>query len=241
MVARNSYVYNWESAKQWIEGGKTKVSRPVYDRYLSVRLINPDDPDSDISMNYRYRHIPLDPKARKPSYDTTPYAEILTVEEPTGNAWMDDHRKPILIYKKDNTVLLTAGHRYYSTRVLNDYAGAVAITKRKKRVKIRQPKDSIELPKRKVFCRACSGDKYIVFTCWDEGPMDDVQDLLDRTSTVLSCNPHSSYHKTHIAREACGRCGGTGQGKATFERWNSYVWDDDVDLVLDQTTKELRM
>jgi hypothetical protein len=235
-------VKDWESARKWIQGGKSKISRPLYDRYLSVRLIEPDNPDSDISLNYRYRHIVVDPHARKGRWVSPEYAEILD-PEPDDSGWLGEYRKPILIYKRNGTVLLTGTHRFREYKVMSDYSGLLGVIRKSKVVKVRQPNDTLIVPKVKRKCRLCTGLKYFTYTCWQGvGPVDEDMQMLEsiKDGWNFACSAYNTEeHNTHVHRMNCGRCAGTGYSKATFERWNSYVWEDDIDLLVDQSKQEL--
>lgn len=236
---RNDYVYDWASAKLWIYGGKSKISRPLYDRYLGVRILEPDNPDSDISINYRYKHTIHDPIAKnridKSNIEwRTKSSE--TLDTPTPGDWHTYHRNPILVYKKDNNVAeLYPVHRHSpgERRIMNDYAGQlIQVVGKRKVVKVRQVDDKVLMPKRRTNCKGCGGDKVIIYTCWDTGMDDNTLELLSKTKAQRTCSKISP-HNTHVAKANCGICGGTGAGKINFNRLDSYVWEKDVTLLVD--------
>lgn len=240
---RNPQVYDWDSAKEWIMKGRSKVSRPIYDRYLSVRLLEPDNPDSDISLNYRYKHMYHDPscmKRKRIHWGNGDYSESL--EPPVPGDWLSQNRNPIVVYKKGGIAELFHSGNHYpgNRRIMNDYAGGVIRVVGKRRVvKVIQPDDKVLVPKRRRKCSVCQGDKWIVYTCWENGIDSETLHLLQSTKTYEACNFRQDGHRAHVVRSSCGRCGGTGFGKATFERLDSYVWDQDVNLLVDMNKGKL--
>ena len=45
--------HTWEEAMEWIKGGRKKTHRPLYHKGLSLRISQPDDPDSTIQLGWQ--------------------------------------------------------------------------------------------------------------------------------------------------------------------------------------------
>ena len=232
-MARYPRVANYQEAKDWIMGGRSKTSRPLYDRSLSVRLVDPTDPESDITLHYRWRHTHL----------TSEYGESLTRNKSNGNNNWANHRYPILIYKHDGSIVLSDEHKKFagSRRAMVSYAGVMDIYRVNGVVKIRQASDQLIPAKRKSRgCRACNAEKHIVYTCWDSGPVKEDVDMLLKANLSIGCHAYlHEQHTPHIVKQPCGKCSGLGF-TVPKGRWDSLVWQDGCDIIIrrDERAKE---
>lgn len=222
-LIKTSWVHDYESAKKWIQGGRSKVSRPLYRNSLSVRLVEPDNPETDITMHYRWRHITQGEQAE-------------TLDRSSFKTRWERTRYPILIFKHDGSVILSDEHKYYAgpRRVMTAYSGLVDIYRSGGVIKIRQETDEIIPSKRKPrACKACSGDKYIVYTCWEgSGPQD--REVLDKCYAHVTCHWANPEHMTHIVKAKCIKCHGLGY-TVPRGRWNSLTWKDGCDVTITKT------
>lgn len=250
---------SYDAMRTYVETGKTGVTRPLYDRGLSARILNPDDPNSDVTVNYRWRHLILDDKGVKSTRwgrqyikdglldkERSDWGEILEFSPELEEHKRNDYRFPIAVYKSNNTVELNWRRRsgWAIPRIHETISGVEGIRKYKGLVKVRQQGDGLKPSKRKQICKSCKGEKYYVFTCWNgTGPNDDDLEVLQNNFAYpfgrAICNLPSDHKTSHVAKVSCYKCGGTGGAQVTPARWDSYVWDTDEDLAIDLHTKKI--
>lgn len=215
------------SAYRYVKGGRSKTHRPLYTRYSSIRAVEPDNPQTDLTINWRSRHLA----------DEAEYKETLMRRDSEAPGWSNKY--PIAIIKSDNTITLTGDfRRHYSTRqVWNRLIGPnlLDITRRNGVVKVHQSID----PVRKTTvqkCRKCKGELIAIATCWEKHGV--LEDELLNMESPCSWRPWQDMtpHSSHIVKLKCCRCKGTGLAGNYLSRLDSYVWDSHLDLVFDIPT-----
>ena len=214
-------------AYNYILRGRSKTHRPLYTRYASIRAVEPDNPKTDLTINWRSRHLA----------NETEYKETLLRCNSEAPSWSNKY--PIAIVKSDDTITLTGDFRRgYSTRqVWNRLIGPnlLEITNRGGVVKVHQSIDPVR-ETRVQKCRKCKGALVAVATCWEKhGVLDD--ELLDMESPC-SWRPWQDMtpHSSHIVKLQCYRCKGTGLAGNYLSRLDSYKWETNEDLVFDIPT-----
>lgn len=242
----------WATLRNHIKAGRTGVSRPLYEKSLSVRFVEPDNPDSDITVNYRWRHLVHDTTAlyrtkwgkqirvnNTLQQELDQHGEVLNQLDP--QSWW---KSPILTFRSDETAVLHAvkknswGYR----RVMLLYSGVDDIRKYNGVLKIRQVGDAVKPSKRKSHCRKCGNNLSHTYTCWkDYGPLEDDVDILrDVYGYTRLCVLHDSNHSTHLITAVCNHCKGTGDSGITPARWDSFIWNKDEDVVIDLSTRKIK-
>lgn len=243
----------WATLRNHIMAGRTGVSRPLYEKSLSARFVEPDNPDSDITVNYRWRHVLHDPKALS---RTTWGKQILVnntlqkeqeeageiIGRPSNGTWW---KHPILTFRSDETAILHVVKRgsWGYRRVMLLYSGVDDMRMYNGVLKIRQVGDLIKPSKRKSFCRKCQNNLSYTYTCWkDYGPMEDDLDVLREVygHSYGPCVWHDSNHNTHLITTVCNACKGTGESGITPARWDSFIWDKKEDVVIDLSTRKIK-
>ena len=146
------------SAYRYVKGGRSKTHRPLYTRYSSIRAVEPDNPQTDLTINWRSRHIAKEPE----------YRETLLRRNVEAPGWANKY--PIAIIKSDNTITLTGDfRRNYSTRqIWGRLIGPnlLDISLRNRTIKVHQSIDPVRTT-RVQKCRKCKGELSAIATCWE--------------------------------------------------------------------------
>lgn len=244
----------WATLRNHIMAGRTGVSRPLYEKSLSARFVEPDNPNSDITVNYRWRHMIHDDKAlRRTKWgrqllaannvqkERNEHGEV--IGQLDKSSWW---KSPIVTFRSDETAVLHVikrgswGHR----RIMLLYSGVDDIRRYNGVVKIRQVDDPIKPSKRKAYCRQCQNNLSYTYTCWkDYGALEEDLDILRELygyNGYSPCTWHDSMHQTHILTVTCNNCKGTGESGITPARWDSFIWDKNEDVVIDLSTRKIK-
>lgn len=218
---------NHAEAYGYILRGRGKVHRPLYTRYASIRAVEPDNPQTDLTINWRSRHVLEEPDLK----------ETLLRRNTETPGWSNKY--PIAIIKSDDTITLTGDfRRSYSTRQIWSHLigpNLLGISRKNYVIKVHQSTDPI-LKTKTQKCRKCKGELGAIATCWEKhGVLD--EELLGMESPC-SWRPWQDMtpHSSHIVKLQCCKCQGTGIAGSYLNRLDSYVWDSHLDLVFDIPT-----
>lgn len=217
------------SAYRYVKGGRSKIHRPLYTRYASIKAVEPDNPQTDLTINWRSRHIAKEVE----------YRETLLRRDTESPGWSNKY--PIAIIKSDNTITLTGDfRRNYSTRQIwwkLIGPNLLDISLRNGKVKVHQSIDPVRKT-RVQKCRKCRGELSAVATCWEKHGV--IEEELFGMESECGWNIYvddlNDPHSTHIVRLKCYKCKGTGLAGNHLTRLDSYVWDSHLDLVFDIPT-----
>jgi len=196
-------VRNWQESADWIRGGRSSTSRPLYHHGLSVAYVDPEDKDSDIVINYRWRH--LHPQYRKPG-------------------------EYIVKFTKEGKTFISAsvGWSRGQRRVMEEYANLMVIRwdYYSKSLIVRQPDDPINLGKGLQKCRRCDGAKKEIFTC-ELGFWSRPAYLRASYNNSFNCTHYEvgdlRRDAPHLVTADCQRCDGAGK-TVPLSRIQSYKW-----------------
>jgi hypothetical protein len=243
----------WATLRNHIMAGRTGVSRPLYEKSLSARFVEPNNPDSDITINYRWRHMVHDTKAlsrtkwgRQLIANNAVQKELNEHGETIGqldkSSWW---KSPVMTFRSDETAVLHVIKRdsWGYRRVMLLYSGVEDMRRYNGVLKIRQHGDPLKPAKRKNNCRKCNNNLSYTYTCWkDHGPFEEDIDTLREIYGYdhISCMLHDPNHNTHIVTTTCYNCKGTGESGITPARWDSFVWDKSEDVVIDLSTRKIK-
>lgn len=213
------------AALNYIQRGRNKKNRPLYTRGASIRAVEPDNPKTDITINWRWRHVSVDEQ----------YRESLLRPTEVRSAWSVGY--PLAIIKSDDTITLTSDFKqgYSARQVWKRLIGPnlLDIRLRNGTVKVHLASDPLR-GKRAQRCRVCKGQVNAVATCWEKhGIVDeDLSRMISPCSWVIK-----EPHETHIVKLLCHRCMGSGLAGDYLSRLDSYKWTDhSIDLVFDMQT-----
>lgn len=196
-------VRNWQEAADWIRGGRSTEHRPLYHHYLSVAYTDPNDKESDIVINWRYKHI---------------------------NQHYKDLNRYIVKFTKDGRTFVSAdgGYGRSGRRVMEEYANLVSVRwdYYNKCLIIRQPDDPITNGKGLQKCRRCSGSKKEIFTCsngyWNKPAYPRAQYTNSFECTHYEVND-LRRNAPHLTTSECNRCEGVGK-TIPLSRIQSFKW-----------------
>jgi len=238
---------SWSTAYDFVRKGRSGVTRPTYSRYFSLRLVEPDNPQTDITLNNRYRHVVLDPKAStKWLRRMTPedrekaieeYGEITTPypEEDEESVWSDIYRRPTITYKYPN--IIEMDHRqarfHGMTKTIKDYTGLRDVLRRGNVFRLRQSTDPIKQPTRKNICRRCQGARWMVFTYWNgHGVSDEDREAFNLEFSDLyyhnGLDLNELHHPTQVVKLACPKCSGLGIYVSPWLRHEMFEWTSGI-------------
>lgn len=218
-----AFTHEW--ALNYIKAGRSGKSRPLYFRCLSLRALDPNDPNTDITVAYRWRH----------RYADLGDKDIGETLDPTKGVY----RYPISIIKSDNTMVLSTiwkhqiGPRKFWARFVPEEFEVFLSNG----VKVHQKTDQLKQVTRKPrSCKWCAGVKSTIATCWTNYGVIDEDLQQTRFDNPCYYYEDESNHTNHIITMSCSSCKGTGLAGKPLNRFDSYVWDKNVDLVVDLKT-----
>jgi len=203
LYRRWARVRNWQEAAKWIGGGRSTEHRPLYHHSLSVAYAVPGDYDSDIVINWRYKHI-------NPAYK--------------------DLNRYIVRFTKDGRTFISGdgGYGRSGRRVMEEYANLVSIRwdYYSKSLIIRQPDDKISSKKGLQKCRRCAGAKKEIFTC-SQGYWSRPAHIRASYNQSFECTHYElgdlRRDAPHLTTADCQRCEGNGQ-TIPLSRIQSFKW-----------------
>jgi hypothetical protein len=206
LYRRWARVRNWQQAAKWIEGGRSSISRPLYHHSLGIAYADPENKNSDIVINYRWRQL------------------------------HQSYQQPgeyIVKFTKDGRTFISAsvGCSRAQRRIMEEYANLVSVRwdYYSKSLVIRQPDDPINTDKGLRKCHRCSGSKKEIFTCtqgWWSRP-----DPNRRSHNVsYECTHYDVVDlrrdAPHLTTADCTRCEGKGK-TIPLSRIQSFKWRPD--------------
>lgn len=251
--ALNAFHLNpcWQTAREAVLEGRSKVTRPTYYRGYSLRIVDPTNIESDVTLNSRYRHRMHDPiSLRSSKYTRSMTQEEIEryqeIAEPLpdkceyGKFWDYPH----VIYRYPNQIIIHYDHvRKRGGCIELSHYIKMEMVRKGEVIKIRQSTDKLLHPKRKLKCRRCSGEKRFLFTYWNGIGVqsEDMEqynlgwrDLID-VNGVDFTEPNLP---TQVVNMLCTKCKGSGLSTSTWNRYDSKKWLGGQ-LIIDSNTRTI--
>jgi hypothetical protein len=212
-------VRDWATARDWILSGRSKIHRPLYDSNASVAFVDPTNTNSDIVINWRYRHI-------NPHYYTV--------------------RDYLVKYHPDGTATISPSGGLYPScrRIMKRYTNLIEIKWVGKQGKyiIKQPDDPIVNTKNIRICSCCTGCGKQIYTCSNGiGFISDAR-YKNNHQIGIDCEHFEQddlrYWRDHITSTTCTKCSGSGK-TIPLHRYRSFKWDGISSLKVNIRTSKL--